>query len=235
MLTWCLFVHSSSFPLGAQRVNVYSGLGLPPSRLEPPTLNMCTVKLQSTHAIPGGPTGSLARASPPCLTCQETHHHHLYPCSPSTSLRPPAPLSSAPPNYYYRIYKGLRVDQKMAVTWIGGWVSAAVNGAVWPGDRTRRRQRLSDVGRLTMETPSVKHPSARRSNVTSPSQHLFGNDTRQRFNKERPAVKFWLLQTLMYYFRILDGRKEKQKSWEGTNQESIICGTIADSGIPSNS
>lgn len=33
---WCLFVQPSSSPPGAQRVNVYSGLGLQSSCLEPP-------------------------------------------------------------------------------------------------------------------------------------------------------------------------------------------------------
>lgn len=132
-----------------------------------------TPGLPSAHAIPGGPTRSLARITcpwpalggrgtsvpavptPPTLTTTTTTNTTAFTHPPPPP--PPAP-SQVLSNYYYRLYKGLTADQRTAVTSIGGWSGLrgwggggmwwwwgwTVKGAVWHGDRTRRWQRTSD-------------------------------------------------------------------------------------------
>lgn len=100
---WCLFVHPSSSPPAAQRVNVYSGLGLQPSCLEP-LGSRVRMPFLAGHRAPWraspAPDPQSEEGAPRSLPCQKTHHHHLKPpgpISPVTWREPPAPLSLRPP------------------------------------------------------------------------------------------------------------------------------------------
>ena len=94
-----------------------------------------TPGLPSAHAIPRGPTRSLARITCPwppqggrgtsVFALPKTPPSPPLPVQPAipvTQNEPPAPLTPAPPTskYYYSLYKGLSVDQRMAMTSMGG-------------------------------------------------------------------------------------------------------------------
>lgn len=123
---------------GAQRVNVYSGLGLQLSCLELPgsQAHMPFLAGQRTpwRASPA-PDPHREEGAPQCLPCQKKRTTFAH-------LAPQPPLSSSPPcNYYFRLYKGLSGDHRVAMTSIGGWLCWAmltVKGAGWHSDKTRR-------------------------------------------------------------------------------------------------
>ena len=103
---WCLFVHPSSSPPGAQRVNVYSGLGLQPSCLEPPGSRVRMPFLAGQRApwrASPAPDPHREEGAPQCLPCQKPHHHHPYPSNPPSlwhrmSHLPLSPLPPPPPS-----------------------------------------------------------------------------------------------------------------------------------------
>lgn len=120
---WCLFVQTSSSSSGAQRVNVYSGLGLQSSCLEPRVSKRTCHSwranaLPGTHHLPLTPTGRMGYLGSLPI-CNATTFTRPAPV-PVTQNDPSAAIACTPPNYYYRLYKGLSVDQRMAMTSIGG-------------------------------------------------------------------------------------------------------------------
>lgn len=117
-------------PPGAQRVNVYSGLGLQPSCLEPPGFKRACHSWQAdalpgAHHLPLTPTGRKGSLSAFLVKKKPYPHTFADPVLPHPSPQPrdtewhTCPSLMPYSNYYYRLYKGLSDDQRMAMTSIG--------------------------------------------------------------------------------------------------------------------